>query len=144
LGLDAGHEFTLEIESMQKVLGALAGVLMLMGGAGQAMASPDGVWELDSRDTRFQLELCGDGTQLCGMLVWLSDADYNDQYLPYLNTPVANRIAQAGPNRWKGAMKLFGQSITGTITQHSEDVMSLNGCAFLLICKSYQMFRVSQ
>jgi uncharacterized protein (DUF2147 family) len=129
---------------MQKVLGAVAGLLMLMGGIGQAYASPAGVWELDTRDTRFQIELCGDGTQLCGMLVWLSDADYNDQYLPYLNTPVANRIGQSGANRWKGAMQLFGRSITGTITQHSEDAMSLKGCAFLVVCKTYQMYRVSQ
>lgn len=118
--------------------------MVMMGSVGQAHAAPNGVWELDSRDTRFQLELCGDGTQLCGMLVWLSDVDYNEQYKPYLNTPVANGLTQAGPNRWKGGMTLFGRSITGTITQHSEDAMSLTGCAFLVVCKTYQMFRISQ
>ena len=95
-------------------------------------------------DTRIQLALCGDGTQLCGTLVWLSDVDYNKQYEPFLNAPVANGIAQAGPNRWKGAMKLFGQNITGTITQQSDTQMTLQGCAFLVVCKSYQMFRYSQ
>lgn len=127
---------------MRNVVGAMAGLLLLAGSAGAAVASPAGLWELETRDTRFQLELCGDGTQLCGMLAWLSDADYNEQYRPYLNTPMADRIAPAGPNRWKGAMRLFGQSITGTITQQSEDVMTLQGCAFLVVCKSYQMFRV--
>lgn len=132
----------LEIDPVRKITGAMAGLLML-GCVGQAVASPVGLWELETRDTRFQLELCGDGTQLCGMLVWLSDADYNEQYLQYLNTPMADRIDQSGPNRWKGAMRLFGQNITGTITQRSDDVMTLQGCAFLVVCKSYQMFRIN-
>jgi len=129
---------------VRKMLGFAAGLMMVAGSAGAAWASPNGVWELETRDTRIQLALCGDGTQLCGTLVWLSDADYNKQYQPFLNAPVANGIAQNGPNRWKGAMKLFGQNITGTITQQSEDQMTLQGCAFLVVCKSYQMFRYSQ
>ena len=128
---------------MSKLLAAIAALTMLLSGVGHAYASPAGLWELDSRDTRFQIELCGDGTQLCGTLVWLSDADYNDQYLPYLNTPMATRVAQVGPNRWKGAMRLFGNDISGTITQRSEDQMTLTGCAFLVVCKTYQMFRVT-
>lgn len=129
---------------MQKALAALAGLVMATSVAGQAHASPAGVWELETRDTRFQIELCGDGTQLCGMLVWLSDAAYNEQYVPYLNTPIAEGIRRNGANRWKGAMQLFGQDITGTITQGSENQMTLTGCAFLVVCKTYQMFRIAQ
>tara|TARA_R110002124_G_scaffold36451_19_gene117520 strand:- start:4045 stop:4455 length:411 start_codon:yes stop_codon:yes gene_type:complete len=129
---------------VRKMLGVAAGLMMVASSAGAAWASPNGVWELETRDTRIQLALCGDGTQLCGTLVWLSDVDYNKQYEPFLNAPVANGIAQAGPNRWKGAMKLFGQNITGTITQQSDTQMTLQGCAFLVVCKSYQMFRYSQ
>ncbi len=106
-----------------------------------ALASPAGVWELETRDTRFALELCGDGTQLCGKLVWLSDAQYNQKYLPYLNQPMADRLRSSGPNRWKGDMQLFGHKMSGTITQRSEDQMTLQGCAFLVVCKSYEMFR---
>ena len=129
---------------MRKTLGAMAALLMVMGGVGQAYASPSGVWELDSRDTRFKLEMCGDGTQLCGMLVWLSDVGYNEQYKKYLNTPLANKLPQDGQNRWKGNMKLLGHSIQGTITRNSENSMTLSGCAFLVVCKSYEMFRVSK
>ncbi|MGV8856460.1 MAG: DUF2147 domain-containing protein [Devosia sp.] len=121
----------------------LAASLMMVGAsAGAAQAGPDGVWELDSHDTRIQLALCGDGTQLCGTLVWLSDVDYNKQYQPYLNKPVAEAIAPSGPNRWKGAMVLFGQKISGTITQQSATQMSLQGCVLMVLCKSYQMTRV--
>ncbi len=126
---------------VRKMLGLAMGMVMLAGSAGAALAGPDGVWELESRDTRLQLALCGDGTQLCGALVWLSDADYNTQYQPYLNAPVTNGLKADGSNRWKGAMKLFGQNITGTITQQSETQMTLQACAFLVVCKTYGMFR---
>lgn len=121
-----------------------AGLTLMLGSAVPALASPQGVWELETKDTRFTLELCGDGTQLCGMLTWLSDADYNDQYLPYLNRPMADRMVQDGPNRWKGTMRLMGHRLSGTITQHSENHMTLSGCAFLVVCKTYQMYRVAE
>ena len=122
---------------------AIGAIMLLVAGVGVAQASPNGVWELDSRDTRIALELCGDGTQLCGTLVWLSDVDYNEQYKPFLNAPVAEAIRQTGPNRWKGAMQLFGHTISGTVTQQSETQMTLQGCALLVICKTYQMFKVT-
>lgn len=110
-----------------------------------ALASPAGVWELDSKDTRFQLEMCGDdGTRLCGQLVWLSDVDYNEQYKPYLNRSMANYMTPSGPNRWKGSIRLFGYNLSGTITQHSENHMTIQGCAVLVVCKSYEMYRVAQ
>ena len=129
---------------MRKVIGAVASLMMLAGTMASAYASPNGVWELETRDTRIQLALCGDGTQLCGTLVWLSDADYNQQYQRYLNAPVANGIKQMGPNRWKGAMQLLGNNITGTITQQSETQMTLQGCALLVLCKTYKMFKFSE
>lgn len=106
-----------------------------------AFASPAGVWDLETRDTRFQLEMCGDGSQVCGQLVWLSDADYNEQYKPYLNKSMANRLRQVGQNRWKGDMTLFGYKMAGTITQVNENQLTLSGCAFLVVCKTYQLYR---
>ncbi|WP_152658793.1 DUF2147 domain-containing protein [Devosia chinhatensis] len=108
------------------------------------LASPEGVWELETRDTRFALQTCGDGSQVCGQLVWLSEADYNEQYKPYLNKPMADRLMPAGPNRWKGEMTLFGHKVAGTLTQRSANQMTLQGCAFLVVCKSYDMFRHSE
>ena len=107
------------------------------------MAAPDGVWELDTRDTRVQVNLCGDGQQLCGSLVWLSDADYNEKYKPLLNQPMMERVSQVRPNQWRGRMTLFGHSAEGTITQVSEDQLTLKGCVLLVVCKTYQMYRVA-
>ncbi|MBN9334664.1 DUF2147 domain-containing protein [Devosia sp.] len=109
-----------------------------------AFASPAGVWELEGKDTRFRLEMCGDGTQLCGQLIWLSDVDYNEQYKPYLNRSMANHMNQAGPNRWKGSIRLFGYNMSGTMIQRSEDHMTLQGCAVLVVCKTYEMHRYTE
>ncbi len=109
-----------------------------------AFASPAGVWELEGKDTRFRLEMCGDGTQLCGQLIWLSDVAYNEQYKPYLNKVMANHMRHSGPNSWKGSIRLFGYNMSGTMTQHSENHMTLQGCAVLVICKSYEMYRYTE
>lgn len=117
---------------------------MMVAAAVPALASPAGVWELDTKDTRFELRYCGDGSELCGKLEWLSDASYNDQYLPYLDKPMANGMRPDGAGRWKGRMQLFGHNFQGTITQHSEDHLTLSGCAFLVVCKTYQMYRYAE
>ena len=124
------------------VAAALLAVFFVAPAIGQDM-NPNGTW-VDQWGTSFTFELCGDGTQLCGTLVWLSDVDYNKQYERFLNSPVASAIKQTGPNRWKGDMQLLGHKINGTITQRSETQMTLQGCAFLVVCKTYQMFKVSE
>ena len=36
--------------------------------------SPEGRWEIEFRDSRYEVTLCGDdGTELCGKLVWLGN-----------------------------------------------------------------------
>ncbi|WEK05387.1 MAG: DUF2147 domain-containing protein [Candidatus Devosia phytovorans] len=128
---------------MRKIVGLLATLSLMIGSAGAASASPNGIWELDSRDTRVQLELCGDGTQICGQLVWLSDADYNQRYQKYLNAPIATGLRQTSGNEWKGKITFMGVNLNGGVIQHSEDHMTLSGCALLVVCKSYEMYRVS-
>lgn len=126
---------------MPKIGSFIAGMVALTLGVAPAFASPAGVWDLESKDTRFELALCGDGSQLCGKLVWLSDVDYNEQYKPYLGKLMANGLRQVKPRVWKGQMSLFGYSMSGTITERSADHLTLNGCAFLVVCKTYEMYR---
>jgi uncharacterized protein (DUF2147 family) len=117
-------------------------VAMVVGSVVPALAAPpSGVWELETRDTRIQLDSCGDGTQLCGALVWLSDADYNERYKPLLNKPMMERVTQVSPNQWRGKMRLFGHSAQGTITQVNNDQLTLEGCILLVVCKTYQLYR---
>lgn len=118
----------------------LAGLLAVPAAA-QGLASPAGIWEIEMRDSRYRVELCGDGTQLCGTLIWLGNGADNAQNLPYLNTLLIDHAPQTGPHQWQGELHLYGQSAAGTITQVSGDQISLQGCFLGFICRTYQMFR---
>lgn len=117
------------------VIGALALL------AQPVLASPEGVWEIEMRDSRYRVELCGDGTQLCGTLVWLGNGADNEENLPYLNTMMIDHARPVGANQWKGDLKLYGQTAGGTITQVGEDEIQLQGCVAFVLCRTYRMFR---
>ncbi len=120
------------------VLGALA---ML---AQPALASPEGTWEIEMRDSRYSVALCGDGTQLCGTLIWLGNGADNAENLPYLNTLLIDHARQVRPNQWKGDLNIYGQRASGTITQVGADQITLKGCVAFVICKTYQMYRYAE
>src|SRR5215217_680480 len=108
----------------------------------QSLSSPVGVWEIEMRDSRYRVEMCGnDGTQLCATLIWLGNGADSPDNLPYLNTLLIDHAPQVGPNRWKGDLHIYGQSAAGKIEQISDNQITLEGCAFVVICKTYQMYR---
>ena len=123
---------------MRKSVLALGALTLL---AQPALASPEGIWEIEMRDSRYSVEMCGDGTQLCSTLIWLGRGADNAENLPYLNMLMIDHARQVGPNRWKGDLHLYGQSAAGTITQVGADQITLRGCVAIILCKSYQMYR---
>lgn len=120
----------------------LTGALLAAMTAMPAMASPSGLWEIEMRDSRYQASLCGDGTQLCVELVWLGNGADSPENLPYLHTMLIDHARQDKPNRWRGELNIYGQKADGTITQVSEDQITVRGCVAVILCKSYQMFRM--
>ena len=109
-----------------------------------AVASPVGIWEIEMRDSRYKVEMCGDGSQFCAELIWLGNGADNAENLPYLNTLMIDHARQVKPNQWKGDLHLYGQSAAGTITQVSADQITLTGCVAVILCKTYQMYRYSE
>jgi len=109
--------------------------------AAPALASPVGVWEIEMRDSRYNVEMCGDGTQLCGTLIWLGNGADSPENLPYLNTLLIDHAKQTRPNQWKGDLSIYGQRASGTITMVSADQITLRGCVAFVLCKTYQMYR---
>lgn len=109
-----------------------------------ALASPVGTWEIEMRDSRYSVEMCGDGTQLCGTLIWLGNGADNAENLPYLNTLMIDHASPVAPGQWKGDLHIYGQTAGGTITQVSEDQITLQGCVLGIICKTYQMYRYAE
>lgn len=108
------------------------------------MASPVGVWEIESRDSRYNVTFCGDGTQLCAELIWLGRGADNAKNMPYLNTLLIDRASQSRSGQWKGKLHLFGQMADGTISHVSADQITLRGCVAVILCKTYQMYRYSE
>jgi uncharacterized protein (DUF2147 family) len=120
----------------------IGGVVVAALASLPALASPEGIWEIEMGDSRYRVELCGeDGTALCGTLIWLGNGADNAENLPYLDTLMIDHARQVRPNRWKGDLHLYGQSAAGTITQVSADQITLTGCVAIILCKSYQMYR---
>ncbi len=118
-------------------LAALFGLCSL----GPALASPEGLWEIEMRDSRYAVRLCGDGTELCATLVWLGNGADNAENLPYLNTMLIDHARPLGPGRWRGELHVFGQSASGTITQVGADQITLQGCFLMVFCRTYQLYR---
>jgi uncharacterized protein (DUF2147 family) len=121
---------------------AIAGVaaLLALPAMAQDFVSPAGTWEIEMRDSRYRVELCGDGTQLCGTLIWLGRGADNKDNLPYLDKLLV-QAPQTGPNRWRGELHVYGQTADGTITQEGNDQITVTGCAFLVICRTYKLYR---
>jgi len=128
-----------------KRLGLVAlGAALCLGAVAPAHASPEGTWEIEMRDSRYDVTLCGDGTQLCATLVWLGNGADNEENLPYLNTMLIDHAEQVAPGEWKGELHIYGQKAAGTIKQVSDDQITLTGCVVFVVCKTYQMYRYEQ
>lgn len=129
---------------MRAMVRALAALALTVAATLPALASPEGTWEIESRDSRYKVTLCGDGTQLCAELVWLGNGGDSAENLPYLNTLLIDHAPQIKPNQWKGDLHLYGQTASGTITQVGEDQISLRGCFMVVVCRTYQMYRFTK
>lgn len=128
---------------MKAVVRAIAAFGLTVAATLPALASPEGLWEIESKDSRYKVTLCGDGTQLCAELIWLGNGADSPENLPYLNTLLIDHAPQTQPNEWKGELHLYGQTAGGTITQESENSISLQGCFMFVICRTYHMYRYS-
>jgi len=126
-----------------RVLGRmLTGMAVVLGMAGPAIASPEGIWEIEMRDSRYAVELCGeDDKELCGTLIWLGRGANSPENRPYLNTMMIDHAREVGRRKWQGDLHIYGQTASGTITQVDDDEIKLEGCVLFFVCKSYRLYR---
>lgn len=131
---------------MKKLMSAGLGLMLAVAAcqtAVAAMRSPAGHWEIEMRDSRYDVAMCGaDSTQLCATLVWLGNGADSAENLPYLDTLLIDHALKVREGIWRGKMSIYGQRATGTITQVNDNQFTLQGCVFLVVCKSYQMYRL--
>jgi hypothetical protein len=104
-------------------------------------ASPDGVWR-DKWGTTFTFSLCGDGTQLCGVLNDIQGESRTEENLAYVNKEVV-RAEQTAPGKWEGTLTLSGGEAKATVELVGPNTIEITGCRALIFCQTIAYQRVS-
>lgn len=103
--------------------------------------NPTGNWQLSTGEARFEVTLCGDGTQLCAALTWLRDDARTPENLAYLNALVVEGAKSTTPVKWKGAVQYDGETFNGTLTMLNSNTIKLSGCQ-AIACESMLLNRI--
>jgi uncharacterized protein (DUF2147 family) len=102
--------------------------------------SPLGRWEMSTGESRFDVVYCGDGTELCAVLVWLRADARTAENLALLNKYVVRKARPNGATSWTGEVLLDGRSYDGTMTMLSKNRMSVHSCMGML-CDTFELAR---
>ena len=102
--------------------------------------SPVGRWEVTTGESRFDVIYCGDGKELCAVLVWLRPDARTDENLALLHKYVVNKARREGDTTWIGEVLFEGRSYNGTITLISKNRMSVHSCMGML-CDTFELAR---
>jgi hypothetical protein len=103
-------------------------------------ATPEGVWR-DEYGTTLKISLCGDGTQLCAVLLDVQGESRTEANLAYVNQQVLQADMTA-PNKWQGTVVFDGKEAHSTITQVAADTIEIEGCRAAILCQTLAFNRV--
>ena len=99
-----------------------------------AAFDPNGTF-VDSFGTSFTFSLCGDGSDLCGVLNTLEGESATEENLAFVGKQVM-QAKQTAANEWKGALSAGGISADATVTQTSADTIDIQGCRAAILCQT--------
>ena len=99
-----------------------------------ATATPSGTF-VDDWGTSFKFSLCGDGTDLCGILTNLEGKSATEQNLAFVGKKEM-QAEQIAPNQWKGQLSAGGISAEATVTMTSPDTIDIQGCRGGIFCQT--------
>jgi hypothetical protein len=128
---------------MKLVLKALAALATVAAMAAPVWAEEvpaiAGDWQTGTGDLAYRLELCGSGQELCGIMTYSRDPDPRLQR--NVGRQIVDRARRVGPQSWKGDLIFAGQRLNGTMTL-AGDELKFDGCAYLIICGQFSLFRM--
>ncbi|WP_127142768.1 hypothetical protein [Pelagibacterium montanilacus] len=120
---------------MMKSFAAAATIAALLSVPALAQdMDPSGTW-VDQWGTTFTFELCGDGTQLCGVLNDIQGDSRTEENLQLVGQEVVQGDLVA-PNTWEGNIGLNGTNATATVEQTGPDTLTITGCQAAILCSS--------
>ncbi|MCF6344048.1 MAG: DUF2147 domain-containing protein [Devosiaceae bacterium] len=105
--------------------------------------NPTGLWQADDGESRYEVSLCGDGTQLCAKLVWIQPDKIKAANKVYIDTYVVNKIKRATDREWRGNISLYGVTVSGNVQAYSNDKLVVRGCALIVICIKQGLTRMA-
>ncbi len=106
-----------------------------------AVESPAGIWQSVDGSTRFEVTLCGGGTDVCAKLVYLGGEAATPENMQYLNQYVLLGAKRALENKWRGDAEYLGETVKGTMTMVNANTMTINGCKGAL-CQKFELVRL--
>ena len=123
---------------------ALAGLFTIALSAptiASTSATPVGTWQISTGESRYSVSTCGAASQLCAKLVWLRADAKTPENLQLLNQYVVRGARPIAPHQWSGSVQVAGETLQGSLTQVSANLLSLKGCKGVF-CKSVQLVRI--
>ncbi|GHA23728.1 hypothetical protein GCM10007989_19060 [Devosia pacifica] len=124
-----------------KTLSAAATVMTFLAVPAFAQdATPAGTWQ-DQWGTTFTFSMCGDGTQLCGVLNDIQGDSRTEENLAYVDQQVVQG-EQTGPNTWEGDIALNGGNASATVELVGPDTLTITGCQAGILCSSIDYTRM--
>jgi uncharacterized protein (DUF2147 family) len=103
------------------------------------VAPVEGEWLSATGESRYRMALCGEGEDLCGTLTWLRDDVLNDETRPLLGRTMLDQARPIGDDRWAGTVSLLGHSLSGEVALVEDDRMSITGCVYWVVCRTYYL-----
>ena len=104
--------------------------------------TPAGIWEADDHDSRYEVSLCGDGTQICAKLIWINPAKLNERNVQYMDKYVIYLGNRVRPAEWRGEIDIYGTKVGGSVRVLGQDKLQVTGCAFLILCEGFKLDRI--
>ncbi len=137
--------------SIKSITGILVGALLTIstiGASAQSNAllqfSPAGTWQADDGDSRYDVTLCGDGTQICAKLIWINPDKVNTRNVQYLNEYVIYQGNRARPAEWRGEINIYGTKVGGSVKILGTNSLKVTGCFLAFFCESYTLQRMTE
>ena len=124
-----------------KTVSALLMTLAFAAPAHAGELSPVGKWQTATGESRYEVNYCGGGEQICAKLTWLRADARTPENLEYLNRYVVRGAQPTSDNKWKGVISVDGQDIPGRMTLIDNDKMVLMGCQ-VLFCQTVEFERI--
>jgi uncharacterized protein (DUF2147 family) len=127
---------------MKRVLKALTALMVAATMAAPVAAEEKSIvgdWQTGTGDLAYRLEMCGSGEELCGIMTYTRDQD--PRLVRNVGKQIIDHAKRVGPQSWKGDLIFAGQKMNGTMTL-AGDELKFDGCAYLVICGKFSLFRM--